>query len=655
MAVNKVEVNGETIIDLTSDSVTPETLAEGATAHNAAGEVITGVVKLIDVPDYIIAEAERVAKNTQATRTAKSLVFPVMSDFHLYTGNSSHDNSLISAQYAGMGIKELQKRMHLDFTAYLGDYSWGAADFTAEQVMKDITAVKKTANTDDTEIWCVGNHDLNYGKNRDRLLTLDEIYSYIGANSDGVKPYGDIERGYGYLDFENQKIRVIYLNTCDASDWANTAGASARSEWVSPTQIQWIVDTALNFANKDNVSEWGVVIVAHHPLHYGYACFDNVMKLLEAYKDSKSGSLSCQVNDSTSQTVTYDFTSGEKAEIICNIHGHNHNCGASKISSTSRTGSTAVEPWLWRFCIPQICAGRYNGGYDNFAGNTTAQQNYGEVDENGNPVYWYKETGTAKATSFCVVNIDRKNKKIYAYIFGAGKDRVFSYAEEYIPTEYNIGVSVSNCVGSSNNPTTITEDGTATLTFTANSGYDLPDNITVTGASYTWNNTTGTLTLSVPTADVNVNVTAVAVKPNYNNLIETVGYVPDTYLSSSIGTTSGKTGYGTLNMVSVPAPTSDAEGQAVIYLKNVEATTSDLSNTRFGCYDANGTKITIVSLVGATEGYTQFKINYWVEDGYINKIDLSTYLYNNPNVKQIRFCAKGLDSESIITLNEPID
>ena len=42
MAVNKVEINGKTVLDLTGDSVTPEQLAQGTTAHNAAGEQITG-------------------------------------------------------------------------------------------------------------------------------------------------------------------------------------------------------------------------------------------------------------------------------------------------------------------------------------------------------------------------------------------------------------------------------------------------------------------------------------------------------------------------------------------------------------------------------------------------------------------------------------
>jgi hypothetical protein len=49
MAVNKVVINtpeGEkVIIDLTMVTVTPETLAEGVTAFNAAGELIIGTHK----------------------------------------------------------------------------------------------------------------------------------------------------------------------------------------------------------------------------------------------------------------------------------------------------------------------------------------------------------------------------------------------------------------------------------------------------------------------------------------------------------------------------------------------------------------------------------------------------------------------------------
>lgn len=41
-SVNKIIYGGNVLLDLTGDTVTPQTLAQGATAHNAAGEQIVG-------------------------------------------------------------------------------------------------------------------------------------------------------------------------------------------------------------------------------------------------------------------------------------------------------------------------------------------------------------------------------------------------------------------------------------------------------------------------------------------------------------------------------------------------------------------------------------------------------------------------------------
>lgn len=45
MGVNKVEYGSSTLVDLTGDTVTPETLLQGETAHNAAGNRITGTAR----------------------------------------------------------------------------------------------------------------------------------------------------------------------------------------------------------------------------------------------------------------------------------------------------------------------------------------------------------------------------------------------------------------------------------------------------------------------------------------------------------------------------------------------------------------------------------------------------------------------------------
>lgn len=44
MPVSKVVLNDVVKLDLTADTVTPETLAEGITAHDAAGNPVTGTM-----------------------------------------------------------------------------------------------------------------------------------------------------------------------------------------------------------------------------------------------------------------------------------------------------------------------------------------------------------------------------------------------------------------------------------------------------------------------------------------------------------------------------------------------------------------------------------------------------------------------------------
>lgn len=76
--------------------------------------------------------------------------------------------------------------------------------------------------------------------------------------------------------------------------------------------------------------------------------------------------------------------------------------------------------------------------------------------------------------------------------------------EKTAPTTYDITVTVTN--GTSAGDTTIQENGTATVTITASSGYNLPSSITVSGATYAYDSTTGVITLSAPTGAVSISV-----------------------------------------------------------------------------------------------------------------------------------------------------
>ena len=72
MACNKVVYGSETLIDLTSDTVSPDKLAQGITAHDKSGEVITGTsTKDSDTSDATAAVGEVLDGKKAYARGAK--------------------------------------------------------------------------------------------------------------------------------------------------------------------------------------------------------------------------------------------------------------------------------------------------------------------------------------------------------------------------------------------------------------------------------------------------------------------------------------------------------------------------------------------------------------------------------------------------------
>ena len=81
---------------------------------------------------------------------------------------------------------------------------------------------------------------------------------------------------------------------------------------------------------------------------------------------------------------------------------------------------------------------------------------------------------------------------------------------------FHITTNLSYVSADSSNPTTITDGTSATLYFTARSGYSLPASVTVTGAGYQWTQSSGKLVLLDPTGPVTVTVVGVSTaRPTY--------------------------------------------------------------------------------------------------------------------------------------------
>lgn len=88
MAVNRVEINGEPVLDLTQDTVTPQNLLQGETAHNAAGEQIDGAV--------VVAPAS--TTNPKAPGTAST-----GSESAYARGDHVHPKQSVSKSDVGLG------------------------------------------------------------------------------------------------------------------------------------------------------------------------------------------------------------------------------------------------------------------------------------------------------------------------------------------------------------------------------------------------------------------------------------------------------------------------------------------------------------------------------------------------------------------------
>lgn len=69
MAKSKIIYNNETLIDLSEDSVTPEKLAKGVTAHNANGDPIVGTGINADTVDGLHVAVRSTAPPSGTTST----------------------------------------------------------------------------------------------------------------------------------------------------------------------------------------------------------------------------------------------------------------------------------------------------------------------------------------------------------------------------------------------------------------------------------------------------------------------------------------------------------------------------------------------------------------------------------------------------------
>lgn len=117
MAINKVVYDGDTLIDLTSDTVTPTTLVEGYTAHDKSGAVINGGIANRGVETIRISDKDQTHSDGVC--------------FHgrLFVGLDPSENEKITAQNIRSGVNILGvDGAYSGDTLFVGEMTTGSSN-----------------------------------------------------------------------------------------------------------------------------------------------------------------------------------------------------------------------------------------------------------------------------------------------------------------------------------------------------------------------------------------------------------------------------------------------------------------------------------------------------------------------------------------------
>ena len=392
-----------------------------------------------NVPTYVITEAQMVADKVIEKRNAYSLVIGAMSDLHT-TGS---DTSATGVLHAFQGINEIDKLTPVDLVAIHGDVIVLKMDDTYKDGLRYVRTCMNEVTKNIPLIHMQGNHDeLNTDTTEE---ARQKYFRYIGANNvDVTTDFGNRFRNYGYKDFDDLRIRFIYLNSADLSDFEQTGDL-----WITPMQYNWFINKALDFSDKEGSEDWQWIVACHHPLNWGTPV-SNLQLILKAYTKKTTGSFTFTDPVEGDSTISYDFTNA-KQKLICHIHGHIHNFRTEWFDD------------VLSVTVPNACFGRNNEYGTAYGDESWAQITGGDADENGVQRQFNKTSNTANDTAFVTLVIDsRVNNKIYAYCYGAGIDREIDLVSKevtYISKEEDIEIPSEVLQYTNLVPTSIETDG----------------------------------------------------------------------------------------------------------------------------------------------------------------------------------------------------
>lgn len=281
-----------------------------------------------DIPEYFQTEILHTVQSVEACTTEPSLVLTLLTDSH---SDQLADGYKYIKETAN-NIAEVNKYIQSDAIVHLGDLVAGTLPLaTTKGSIRTVATELRNANI---PLFVLrGNHDDNsYGVDATipNLLLSDGFYP-LGTRQTNI--YNNVYRNgnsnYGYINYEQHKIRVIMLDAIDYPYAENGEGGltyNGKNWWGYGTeQILWFGHTALKVEEG-----WGVVVLSHTPsrashslisrsVPYNSNCIEGLLKAFKngtIYTSNTSGDWG--VND------TFDFTLQGQRDVIAYVFGHTH-------------------------------------------------------------------------------------------------------------------------------------------------------------------------------------------------------------------------------------------------------------------------------------------------------------------------------------------
>ena len=216
---------------------------------------------------------------------------------------------------------------------------------------------------------------------------------------------GEDNSCYYYQDFQSYKIRVINLDFVDypvVKDGENDQLKYLVQMIFSQKQLEWFYRTL-----QDTPDDYGVIVTLHATPDESYVLgkweqgVNMLPKVIDAFRSGTkySHEWNCKQYPELSTKLDFDFTANGQKEFICWVGGHTHRRTFTYKEINGRKQLMITTNAM--FCQ----------NYDNSA-----------ISQNIAYSSTLRTPGSTTQNSFNILQIDRKQHKVFVTIFGAYLD-----------------------------------------------------------------------------------------------------------------------------------------------------------------------------------------------------------------------------------------